>query len=147
MTLDGSPTLRTLLARRLDRRRVLGGGLGLAAAATFLGSGCSKGLAAGRLRFTPVAGSKADEVIVPPGYRADVLLRWGDPLFETGTALDANAVVEGALFNPEAAAAQATQFGYNCDGIGLFELDERRLLLCVNHEFPLPALLRCAHPF
>ena len=35
----------------------------------------------------------------------------------------------------------AGQFGYNCDGIGLFALDETRQLLCVNHEFPMPALM------
>ena len=62
---------------------------------------------------------------MPDGYRADVVLRWGDPLFADGAALDAAAVAQGALLEPEAAAAQARQFGYNCDGIGLFALGAR----------------------
>jgi secreted PhoX family phosphatase len=140
MTFTDSPSLRTLLARRLDRRRLLGGGIELATA-SLLAGGCSQSMAAGALTFARVAPSKADDVLVPDGYRADVLLRWGDPLFADSAALDASSIAQGALLGGDAAAAQQRQFGYNCDGIGLFELDERRLLLCVNHEFPLPALL------
>lgn len=136
-----SPTLRTLLARRLDRRRLLGGGASLAALG--LATRCAFGQTSGgtRLSFPRVAPSKADAVIVPEGYRADVVVRWGDPLFADGAALDARAVAQGALLTAEAATAQARQFGYNCDGIGLFPLGGERHLLCVNHEFPLPALL------
>jgi len=135
-----SPTLQALLARRFNRRRLLGGGVELAAVA-FVASGCRETLAASPLTFPRVAGSKADAVIVPGGYRADVVLRWGDPLFADSAALDPNTVADGALLAPGAAAAQARQFGYNCDGIGLFALDEQRSLLCVNHEFPSAALL------
>jgi uncharacterized protein len=136
----GSPTLQALLAQRFDRRRLLGGGVELAAA-TLVASADTTAWAASGLTFAGVAASKADAVIVPAGYRADVVIRWGDPLFAASTSLDSLAVAEGALLAPEAADAQAGQFGYNCDGIGLFALDERRYLLCVNHEFPMPALL------
>jgi secreted PhoX family phosphatase len=88
-----------------------------------------------------VAPSNADTVIVPDGYRADVVVRWGDPLFESSVPLDPLAVAKGVLSTPEAAAAQAGQFGYNCDGLGLVARDSDRLLLCVNHEFPMPALM------
>ena len=65
---------------------------------------------------------------VAPGYRGQVLLRWGDPLFPDSPA-----------FNPTAqsAAAQLKQFGYNNDYVAFFPLDDsgKRGLLCVNHEY------------
>jgi uncharacterized protein len=136
----GSPTLQALLARRLNRRRLLEGGarlaaLGVAARSVYGQTGEASGLS-----FPRVQPSKADAVIVPVGYRADVVLRWGDALFADGAAFDSAAVAQGALLRPEAAAAQARQFGYNCDGIGLFALGADRQLLCVNHEYPTPAL-------
>ncbi len=134
-----APTLRTLLTRRLDRRRLLGGGIELAAA-TLLARGAyaQSGAATPLPRVAP---SKADTVIVPDGYRSQILLRWGDSLLAGVPALDPRGVASGSLLAPEAAAAQAAQFGYNCDGLGLFTLDSERLLLCVNHEYPSPALL------
>ena len=132
-------TLRVLLERRLSRRRLLQGGASLLALAAVdrpaLGAG------RGRLAFEPVAPSDRDEVLVPPGYRADVVLRWGDALFTGVPSLDATRVASGALLAPDAPAAQAGQFGYNCDGLGLFALPDGGLLVGVNHEFPTPALL------
>jgi secreted PhoX family phosphatase len=141
MLRDGSPSLRMLLERRLDRRRVLGGGAGLAALTLLGAPGCAPPAPSGRLGFARVAPSAADTVVVPDGYRADVVLRWGDPLFAGAPALDPRTVAAGGLLAAQATGAQERQFGYNCDGIGVFEIDETRCLLCVNHEFPLPALL------
>ncbi len=93
------------------------------------------------LGFEPVAGAAGDRVDLPPGYRADVILRWGDALFGDTPALDPERVARGALLEDGAAEAQARQFGYNCDGVGLFPIDEDRMLVCVNHEFPSPSLL------
>lgn len=61
-----------------------------------------------------------------PGYRADILIRWGDPV-----------TVDAPVFDPahQSAAAQQRQFGYNNDFIGLVPLGDDRLLLCVNHEY------------
>ena len=140
MTVGKVRTLRGLFNERLSRRRLIGGGCELAALS----------LAAGRawadttpnaLAFARVAASQEDAVIVPEGYCARTLLRWGDPLFASAPALDAAGVASGALLGSGAAAAQAQQFGYNCDGIGLFALGPDRYVLCVNHEFPSPALL------
>ena len=141
MELKDSSALHALLERRLNRRRLLGGGAELAALSVVARGAYAQTVATSGLTFPLVAPSRADAIIVPDGYRADVVLRWGDPLFADSVALDARAVASGALLTPEAASGQAKQFGYNCDGIGLFPLDDTRQLLCVNHEFPMPALL------
>jgi secreted PhoX family phosphatase len=139
MRASSGPTLHTLLERRLDRRRLFRGSFEVAVATLLARRAWAQTGASTAL--PRVAPSNADAVIVPDGYRTDVLVRWGDPLLRDAPALDPRGVASGSLLAPEAAAAQAAQFGYNCDGIGLFALDEQRLLLCVNHEFPLPALL------
>lgn len=133
--------LWNLFERRLDRRRLLRGGVE-AAAATFAVSNLWTGSAAAATpTFKRVEPSKRDTVVVPDGYDSHVVIRWGDPLFPGTAALDPSRVAAGALFSPGAAAAQARQFGTNCDGIGVFPIDDDRALLCVNHEFPLAALL------
>jgi secreted PhoX family phosphatase len=141
MSGTGSPSLRTLLERRLDRRRVLGAGAELAVLSLLGRALRAEESRDGGLTFARVDPSSADAVIVPEGYRADVVLRWGDPLFAGAPALDPNSVAAGGLLRADAAAEQERQFGYNCDGIGVFALDESRCVVCVNHEFPLPALL------
>ncbi len=141
MTRSGSHSLRELFERRLTRRELVQGGVGLAALSLGASRAWAQTAAAGTLTFPRIAGSKRDEVLVPDGYRADAVVRWGDPLFAGVAPLDARGVAAGALLAPQAALAQERQFGYNCDGIGLFEIDARRVLLCVNHEFPSPALM------
>ena len=136
MGFSDSPTLQTLLARRLNRRRLLGGGVELAALGVVARGTLGQTGEAGGLSFPRVQPSKADAVIVPEGYRADVVIRWGDPLFADSAAFDAAAIAQGALLRADAAAAQARQFGYNCDGIGLFALGTVRQLLCAIHENP-----------
>lgn len=74
---------------------------------------------------------------VANGYRADVLLRWGDAVFPDAPAFDPAA---------QTAAAQRRQFGYNNDFIGYLPLDRRpgqqnRGLLCVNHEYTTTRLM------
>jgi secreted PhoX family phosphatase len=96
--------------------------------------------AGGGLAFHPVPGSRLDTVIVADGYRATTVLRWGDPLFPRTATLDATRVAAGALFEAKAADEQARQFGYNCDGIGVFTRG-RVTVACVNHEFPSPDLM------
>jgi len=129
-----------------SRRRLLRTGSELAVLSA-LAPGCGPAAprpgadGANPLGFPPVAPSSADAVIVPDGYRAEVVMRWGDPLFPGKPALDPAAVAGGALLEPGAAAAQAEQFGYNCDGLGVFELPGGEFLLCVNHEFPTPELM------
>jgi secreted PhoX family phosphatase len=138
---DKSPALRVLLAERLTRRRLLAGGAEVAVWSLAV-AGLPKAASAGQaLAFKPVVASTLDAVVVPDDYIADVLVRWGDPLFPGVGALDPKSVARGALLDHGAAADQARQFGYNCDGLGIVALDDDRALLCVNHEFPSPELL------
>jgi len=134
----------SLWHRRLSRRRLLAGGSELAILSA-LTPGCTsvvqRPASAARLGFETVSPSREDTVIVPEGYRTDILLRWGDPLFPDTPALDPAAVAGGGLLEPAAARDQERQFGYNCDGLGVLEIGGGELLVCVNHEYPNPELL------
>jgi len=64
-------------------------------------------------RFDPIAPSDADDIILPSGFRYDVVIKWGDPFTAAGEP-----------------------FGYNNDWIGVFPLkDDEEALLAVNHEY------------
>lgn len=78
--------------------------------------------------FLPVSPNTADAVTVPAGHSSDVVIRWGDPVIPGGPAFD---------FENQSAAAQAVQYGFNCDLAVLFPMDDRdeRFLLTVNHEY------------
>ncbi len=96
-----------------------------AAARHGAGTGGGKG-GVGTARFTPVAPNKLDEVVVPDGYRSDVVIRWGDPVTPGAPEFDVNAQT------PQKA---RTQFGYNCDYVGVLPLSRNTALLVVNHEY------------
>jgi secreted PhoX family phosphatase len=134
--------LSRLLQKRLTRRGVLRSGAELAALGLVLSPRlpAQSAAAEGRLGFEAIRPGSEDALSVPPGYRADVVLRWGDPLFSGTPALDPGRVAAGALFDPQAAQHQARQFGYNCDGMGVFTI-AGRTVVGVNHEFPTTALM------
>jgi secreted PhoX family phosphatase len=106
------------------------------ACATLLASlsqGCATSVAAPAALpgFRGVPPSSTDTVVVPEGYRAAVIYKWGDP---TGIA--------GAMpaWRPDAgngAEDQAVQAGMHHDGMHFFPLsaDGRRGLLVMNHEY------------
>ncbi|RVD51307.1 PhoX family phosphatase, partial [Mesorhizobium sp. M8A.F.Ca.ET.023.02.2.1] len=75
-----------------------------------------------------------DDKHVAPGYDADVLLRWGDPLFADSPEFDPT---------KQSAQAQARQFGYNNDYVGYIAIDgsAEHGLLVVNHEYTNPHLM------
>ncbi len=81
-----------------------------------------------RFDFTEVEAGVDETHHVAEGYRADILLRWGDPLFPDSPAFDPL---------QQSAAAQLKQFGYNNDYIAFFPLSDSgdRGLLCINHEY------------
>ena len=79
------------------------------------------------LTFGDVSHAITPRLRVPEGYRADILMRWGDPVLAGAPTWDPRRLD---------AAAQTKQFGYNNDFIAFIPLDgPRRGLLCVNHEY------------
>ncbi|OSN08717.1 PhoX family protein [Lonsdalea iberica] len=118
-----------------SRRRLVFGSAGALGMASFLGGGVlSFGAQAqtatpgsALLGFEGIAASAADEVIVPPGYRAEVLISWGDPLVDGAAPFDPN--------GRNSAAEQALQFGDNNDGMSFFPIDERHGVMAINNEY------------
>lgn len=140
-----------LLSQRVTRRRVLAASATLAPLALAGGGllqACAATRPANRLSFKPIQGSKADAVLLPPGYKYDVLVRWGESLWSSTSDLDAARLADGVLLEPGAAERQQRQFGTNCDAIHFFPLDARgrRGILCVNNESTLDELMFPEHP-
>jgi secreted PhoX family phosphatase len=133
-----------IVNRRLTRRAALRQILGLGALGA-LGSSPASGLAApdashpgtdresggDDFRFEEIAHGVDQTHHVSPGYRTEILARWGD------------GVTPGAPdFDPyrQSAKAQLKQFGYNNDFVGYIPLpygsdNPAHGLLCVNHEY------------
>jgi uncharacterized protein len=138
-----NPTLREVAAHLLSRRSVLGGGVATAALAATGGIGALFHAvpAAGQgnqpggklLGFEGIATSTDDRVIVPKGYKARVLIAWGDP------------VSDGPPFKPDAsntAFEQEWQWGMHNDGVVYFPIDGSwHGLIVQNHEYTDDVLL------
>lgn len=106
---------------------------GTAAGATGAGEAGTKP-AKPLIGFTGIAPSSADTVVVAPGYTAEVLIRWGDP------------VSNGPSFADDAsnsAAEQAQQWGAHNDGLVYFPIggSSTHGLLVQNHEYADEGLL------
>jgi uncharacterized protein len=147
-----APAFQDLLTQRLSRRKLLEAGV-TAAPLAFAGSALLSDSAAAHksassLRFKPIAGSKADAVILPRGYTHDVLIRWGESLSSSVPDLDVSRLNGGVLLEPKAAEQQRLQFGQNCDAIHFFPIAGRadHGLLCVNNEYTDDALMFPGHP-
>ena len=141
----GAETIGDIIEQRLSRRGFLGG---LAATSGLLASGCATAVpgetvspASGDtsvFAFQEITRGMDETHHVPEGYTADLLIRWGDPLF-----------ADSPDFDPmnQSEAAQLKQFGYNNDYIGFVPLPlgtdgEQRGLLCVNHEYVSSPLMQ-----
>jgi len=125
-----SSKLESLITNALSRRRFLQS-VGLVGAGTFLaGMPIKQAISATQsklLDFDALPASTSDKVIVPKGYRADVLISWGDPLFPYAPQFDPSGKAN--------AAAQARQFGDNNDGMSCFPLSTDRAVMVVNNEY------------
>jgi hypothetical protein len=135
-----------VVTRALSRRSVLRAGAvvalaGMAAPALGRGSavaapGQAGGPPAPGLRYTPVEPNTADAVHTPGGYLQQVVIRWGDPLFPDAPAFDPM---------NQTGAAQARQFGYNNDFLGLLPLGGDDHLMCANHEYTTEEMMLPAY--
>lgn len=132
-------TFQEIVERKVARRSFLKGALAVSVAGlsgSILDLGSVGSAEVDQIRFQPIGLNQEDKVLVPPGYSADVLLRWGDPIVAGAPDFDVS---------KQSAAAQAMQFGYNCDFVHFFPLGSRnsarRGILAVNNEYTNPDLM------
>jgi uncharacterized protein len=127
-----NPTLGDLIAKRLGRRDLIKGLLASAAITALNRSALARSGEDGRFNFEEIVHGVDDKHHVAKGHRADILLRWGDPI-----------VADAPVFDPtkQSATAQAKQFGYNNDYVGFAPMDASRGLLCINHEYTVPEVM------
>jgi len=160
---SGNRHLRDIVAADVSRRHVLGGSLGVAAVAFLAGAPAAQAsppaatttdVVAGKggrrrplMGFAAIPVSTDDDVHVPEGYTADVLIPWGTPVHSDGPRWKKNA--------SNSSREQAVQVGYNHDGQHFFPFDTRgRMksrggrhddhgagLLVLNNEYTDPSLL------
>ncbi|MBM3524926.1 MAG: DUF839 domain-containing protein, partial [Alphaproteobacteria bacterium] len=118
----------------ISRRMMLAGTAGVAALSTAPGAAdaqAARATGGSSLKFKDVKHGLDDKHHVAEGYRADVLIRWGDPITK-----DAPDYVPGKVDG----AAQEKQYGYNCDFLHYSPLpyasrSSTRGLLFSNHEY------------
>jgi secreted PhoX family phosphatase len=135
-----NPTMGELIATRFSRRGFLQGSLAVTAIAAtvsplaLITADNARAAGTSAFVFDEVEAGIDDKHHVAKGYDADVLLRWGDPLF-----------ADAPEFDPlkQSATAQARQFGYNNDYVGFIPLEgsSEHGLLVVNHEYTNPHLM------
>ncbi|TGQ29243.1 MULTISPECIES: PhoX family phosphatase [unclassified Mesorhizobium] len=133
-------TMGEIIAARFSRRGFLKGSLAVSAIAAtvsplaLVAADDARAAEASAFTFDELEAGIDDKHHVAPGYDADVLLRWGDPLF-----------ADSPEFDPakQSAEAQAKQFGYNNDYVGYIPIDgsAEHGLLVVNHEYTNPHLM------
>ena len=137
-----NPSMADIVSSAIARRSILKGsavgagalviGVGSQAAAaaaadgTGFGAGGQGAANVGTAPFSPVAPNREDNVTTAAEYTHSVVIRWGDPVESDSPRFDVNRQT------PE---AQAKQFGYNNDYVGVLPLDGRRALLVTNHEY------------
>jgi secreted PhoX family phosphatase len=128
------------IARNPSRRAMLKSGVALGVFGVFGstltacgggGSTTTSTPAAGAIGFKGVPISTADTIVVPEGYTADVMYKWGDPIKASAPAFKGDA--------SETWQNQEVQAGDNHDGINFFPFPgtdgNSRGLLAMNHEY------------
>ncbi|MER8983074.1 PhoX family phosphatase [Mesorhizobium sp. M0870] len=133
-------TMGEIIAARFSRRGFLKGSLAVSAIAAtvsplaLISADEARAAEGSAFAFDELEAGIDDKHHVASGYDADVLLRWGDPLF-----------ADSPDFDPmkQSAEAQAKQFGYNNDYVGYIPIDgsAEHGLLVVNHEYTNPHLM------
>lgn len=134
MTTDSKTSaIGALIAQRISRRMVLGG---VVTATAFAGTSSlswrgAYAQGASSLAFEELARGLDTDFHVARAHTAQVLIRWGDPVYPDAPAFDPAG---------QTAAAQERQFGFNNDFVAFmplppFSKKSNAGLLCVNHEF------------
>ncbi|HET9534568.1 MAG TPA: PhoX family phosphatase [Mesorhizobium sp.] len=134
-------TMGEIISARFSRRGLLKGSLAVSAIAAtvspialILADEARAGANGSAFTFDEIEAGIDNQHHVAPGYDADVLLRWGDPIF-----------ADSPEFDPlnQTAAAQAKRFGYNNDYVGYIPIEgsAEHGLLVVNHEYTNPHLM------
>lgn len=141
---SANPSIHDLIAQetRLGRRTVLqGAGLVSLLAALHPLSGCASpsGSAPARLGFTAIPPGQTDALVVPPGYVAQVIAAWGEPIGIPGQ------MPAFRMDGSNSAEDQAVQLGMHHDGVAFFPLNGSNShgLIALNHEYTDDGLL---HP-
>ncbi|MER9442672.1 PhoX family phosphatase [Mesorhizobium sp. M0340] len=133
-------TMGEIIAARFSRRGFLKGSLAVSAIAAtvsplaLITADNARAAEGSAFAFDELEAGIDDKHHVAPGYDADVLLRWGDPLFADSPEFDPT---------KQSAEAQARQFGYNNDYVGYIPIggSAEHGLLVVNHEYTNPHLM------
>ena len=133
-------TMGEIIAARFSRRGFLKGSLAVSAIAAtvsplaLISADEARAAEGSAFTFDELEAGIDDKHHVAPGYDADVLLRWGDPLFADSPDFDPT---------KQSAEAQAKQFGYNNDYVGYIPIggSAEHGLLVVNHEYTNPHLM------
>jgi uncharacterized protein len=124
-----------VIATRFSRRDLLKGSLAVTAITATIGTRAlassetaAKTGRASTFDFKEIEAGVDETHHVAEGYDAQILLRWGDPLFPDAPEFDPQA---------QTAEKQRRQFGYNSDYVGYVPLDgsSDHGLLVVNHEY------------
>ncbi|PWJ91326.1 MULTISPECIES: PhoX family phosphatase [Mesorhizobium] len=133
-------TMGEIIAARFSRRGFLRGSLAVSAIAAtvsplaLISADEARAAESSAFAFDELEAGIDDKHHVAPGYDADVLLRWGDPLFADSPDFDPT---------KQSAQAQSRQFGYNNDYVGYLPIDgsAEHGMLVVNHEYTNPHLM------
>ncbi|MEM9030686.1 MAG: PhoX family phosphatase [Pseudomonadota bacterium] len=112
----------------INRRGFLGGVLafGSFAALGHVLSAQPSEAASSRFAFDQIATNGNDDITLPSGYKMDIVVRWGDPLWSDVPEFD-----HATRGTP---ASQERAFGDNNDGMDVFWHDGK-MLLVVNNEY------------
>jgi len=141
---SANPTFYDVVDARTSRRGFILGslaalatGLYAAPAVTSKAALASSTATSGLLGFKPVPVSVEDTVIVPEGYKVQVLAPWGTPINGASPAWQPGAVT---------GADQAAQVGTHHDGMHFFPIEgsSEDGLLVMNHEYVEPRFFHAA---
>jgi uncharacterized protein len=155
---SNNPHFSSIIEKRLSRRQVLAGGLGAAVAGLFAATGAASvayakpgflpPAAQGRppfglnptLGFAAIPVVRSDTATIPRGYKAQVLIPWGDPINGSAPAYKGGS---------DSGDDQEQQIGSHHDGMHYFPMADDpngHGILCVNHEYVDQRVLHVGGP-